>query len=131
MPKGRCPDAQYKKGNIHCRSHTNLCLTVSGHHQGDETGRDRRWDSVSRTTRRASLATSGVDAVAILALLRSSANPGRAETLLVQQARRLSCAAHPVECNAVSLQFRPPVDCPTIELPAGLVDEGETAEQAG
>ncbi|CAE7283409.1 sevA [Symbiodinium natans] len=77
----------------------------------DEAGRDRRWDSVSRTTRRASLATSGVDAVAILAVLRSSANPGRAETLLVQQ-------------------FRPPVDCPTIELPAGLVDEGETAQEA-
>ncbi|CAE7470860.1 unnamed protein product [Symbiodinium sp. CCMP2456] len=27
-------------------------------------------------------------------------------------------------------QFRPPVDCPTIELPAGLVDEGETVEEA-
>ena len=27
-------------------------------------------------------------------------------------------------------QFRPPVDCPTIELPAGLVDEGETAQEA-
>lgn len=27
-------------------------------------------------------------------------------------------------------QFRPPVDKITIEVPAGLVDEGETAEQA-
>ncbi|CAE7736160.1 unnamed protein product [Symbiodinium sp. KB8] len=78
----------------------------------DETGRDRRWDSVSRTTRRAmATGATDVDAVAILALLRSSLNPGRAETLLVQQ-------------------FRPPVDCPTIELPAGLVDEGETVEEA-
>eukprot|EP00439_Symbiodinium_sp_Y106_P084841 s357_g26.t2 len=78
----------------------------------DEAGRDRRWDSVSRTTRRAmATGATDVDAVAILALLRSSLNPGRAETLLVQQ-------------------FRPPVDCPTIELPAGLVDEGETAEEA-
>ncbi|CAE7781921.1 unnamed protein product [Symbiodinium necroappetens] len=80
--------------------------------KGDETGRDRRWDSVSRTTRRAvATGATDVDAVAILALLRSSLNPGRAETLLVQQ-------------------FRPPVDCPTIELPAGLVDEGETVEEA-
>lgn len=27
-------------------------------------------------------------------------------------------------------QFRPPIDKVTIEVPAGLVDEGETAEQA-
>lgn len=27
-------------------------------------------------------------------------------------------------------QFRPPVDKIVIELPAGLIDEGETAEQA-
>ncbi|CAK9099523.1 Uncharacterized Nudix hydrolase P35G2.12 [Durusdinium trenchii] len=56
------------------------------------------------------MATAGVDAVIILPLLRSSSRPA-VDTLLVQQ-------------------FRPPVDAYTVELPAGLIDKGETAEQA-
>eukprot|EP00434_Breviolum_minutum_P028392 symbB.v1.2.025116.t1/scaffold2421.1/size79598/5 len=76
----------------------------------DQTGQDRAWDVVTRTTRAAAQRRSGVDAVIILPLLRSSKRPG-VETLLVQQ-------------------FRPPVNCYTAELPAGLIDAGETAEQA-
>jgi len=71
----------------------------------DQTGRERQWDCISRTTRPAE---SDVDGVAILALLRSGSS---IETLLVEQ-------------------FRPPVNTFTIELPAGLVDKGETAAEA-
>eukprot|EP00913_Durusdinium_trenchii_P009575 g8995.t1 len=76
----------------------------------DVHGKERTWDLVTRTTRRHSMATAGVDAVIILPLLRSSSRPA-VDTLLVQQ-------------------FRPPVDAYTVELPAGLIDKGETAEQA-
>ena len=63
----------------------------------------------SRTTRNPS---GGADAVAILALLRRRGAPPEAtEILLVNQ-------------------FRPPVEAVTIELPAGLIDPGETAEAA-
>jgi 8-oxo-dGTP pyrophosphatase MutT (NUDIX family) len=78
----------------------------------DQTGRSRLWDSVTRCHegRAASIASSGVDAVVILALLKSAATQ-TVETLLVRQ-------------------FRPPVGRVTIELPAGLVDAGESPEQA-
>ena len=76
----------------------------------DPTGRDRKWDVCQRTTRSESAAVAGVDAVVVLALLRSNKSP-EVETLLVQQ-------------------FRPPVDKVTVELPAGLIDKGETAEVA-
>lgn len=49
---------------------------------GDQTGQDRAWDVVTRTTRAAAQRHSGVDAVIILPLLRSSKRPG-VETLLV------------------------------------------------
>jgi len=73
----------------------------------DPTGRARKWDMATRTTKRGS---GEPDAVAILALLRTSQSAD-VEMLLVQQ-------------------FRPPVDAPTIELPAGLIDPGETPENA-
>jgi len=78
----------------------------------DQTGRERLWDSVTRchADHGASIATAGVDAVVILALLKS-ATTQEVSTLLVRQ-------------------FRPPVGCVTIELPAGLIDAGESPEQA-
>jgi len=51
------------------------------------------------------------DGVAIVALLRTRAAPEAVELLLVQQ-------------------FRPPLDAVTVELPAGLIDPGESAETA-
>ena len=78
----------------------------------DQTGRERLWDSVTRchADHGASIATAGVDAVAILALLKS-ATTQEVSTLLVRQ-------------------FRPPCNTVNVELPAGLIDEGETAEVA-
>lgn len=74
----------------------------------DASGRARKWDMATRTTRKPGTT---VDAVAILALLRRRAEPAAVETLLVQQ-------------------FRPPMKAVTVELPAGLIDPGESAETA-
>lgn len=71
----------------------------------DASGKPRKWDMASRTTRPTS---ADVDGVAILALLRRGSS---VETLLVEQ-------------------FRPPMNTATLELPAGLIDAGETAVQA-
>lgn len=82
----------------------------------DQQGRSRLWDSVTRCHKdkesggATAASTDDVDAVAILALLRSAATQ-QVETLLVRQ-------------------FRPPVGRVTVELPAGLVDAGESSEQA-
>ncbi|KAL1495611.1 hypothetical protein AB1Y20_016971 [Prymnesium parvum] len=74
----------------------------------DENGQPRKWDMASRTTK----SSASADAVAILALLRHSSSPSKPiETLLVTQ-------------------FRPPLNAVTVELPAGLIDTGETAEAA-
>ena len=76
--------------------------------RGDATGKRRSWDVATRTTRPGDDGA-GCDAVAILALLRRGGDS--VDTLLVQQ-------------------YRPPVDAVTVELPAELIDEGETAEEA-
>jgi ADP-ribose pyrophosphatase len=76
-------------------------LSLSKLRWTDEEGKDRVWESADRKTR----SSGGVDAVAILALLSHPRLP--LSTILV-------------------LQFRPPVGRVVVELPAGLIDEGET-----
>ena len=71
----------------------------------DQTGKARTWEVATRKTR----GTAGVDAVAMGNVLRHPRRPPA--TLLV-------------------IQYRPPLDAYTVEWPAGLVDAGETAEQA-
>ncbi|KAI1324938.1 NUDIX domain-containing protein [Xylariaceae sp. FL0255] len=70
----------------------------------DPHNKERLWESAERTTRKGS----GVDGVGILAILEK---PGGTEILLQKQ-------------------YRAPLNKVTIELPAGLIDEGETVEQA-
>lgn len=68
-----------------------------------------KWDRAVRTTKRSE---DSVDAVVVLAILRHDADdPSTDEVVCVRQ-------------------FRPPVDAHTIELPAGLIDEGEDAAKA-
>eukprot|EP00898_Chlorokybus_atmophyticus_P002047 jgi/Chlat1/2843/Chrsp194S00791 len=70
----------------------------------DAKGRDRQWDMCTRTTRRGAS-----DGVAIITFLE---HPGKeSEIVLVKQ-------------------YRPAVDSTTIELPAGLMDDGEDAPAA-
>ncbi|KAF0643268.1 hypothetical protein NXS19_000207 [Fusarium pseudograminearum] len=70
----------------------------------DQTGVQRTWESAERLTRPKDALIDGVGIVAIL--------------------------AHPHGPRIVlQKQFRPPVNKVVIEVPAGLIDEGETAEE--
>ncbi|KAK4119329.1 hypothetical protein N657DRAFT_659085 [Parathielavia appendiculata] len=71
----------------------------------DPNGVKRTWESAERTTRPKNC---DIDGVGIVAILEKDTGP----EIVLQK------------------QYRPPVDKICIELPAGLVDEGETAEQA-
>jgi len=71
----------------------------------DPLGKERTWESAERLTRPKG---SVVDGVGIVAILDLPSGP----QLLLQK------------------QFRPPVGLVTIEVPAGLVDEGEAPVEA-
>ncbi|KAJ3215153.1 hypothetical protein HDU67_000781 [Dinochytrium kinnereticum] len=71
----------------------------------DPNGKMQRWESAERTTRKGA-----VDAVAIFPLIKGGGINGT-HTILVKQ-------------------FRPPVAAVAVELPAGLVDEGESPGEA-
>lgn len=71
----------------------------------DPHGTARTWESAERRTRPAGTDIDGVGIVAILD------KPGGKEILLQKQ-------------------YRPPIDRVAVEVPAGLIDAGESAEQA-
>ncbi|KUI63981.1 ADP-ribose pyrophosphatase [Cytospora mali] len=71
----------------------------------DPTGRTRDWGSAERST---CPKGSDIDGVGIVAILAKSTGP----EIVLQK------------------QYRPPADKIMIEVPAGLVDEGETAEES-
>jgi len=73
----------------------------------DDKGVKRTWESAERKTRKAT----GIDAVAIFAAIRSGSGAFPLSTVIVEQ-------------------YRPPVGKFVVEFPAGLMDEGETPEQA-
>lgn len=68
-------------------------------------GKLRTWESAERSTRPEN---STIDGVGIVAILEKPSGP----ELLLQK------------------QFRPPINKVVIEVPAGLVDEGESAEES-
>lgn len=67
----------------------------------------RPWECAERRTR----GSSGIDAVAVLAIIRSETKAFPLSTVIIEQ-------------------YRPPIGKFIIEMPAGLIDEGETPEQA-
>ncbi|KAL1865645.1 hypothetical protein VTK73DRAFT_5119 [Phialemonium thermophilum] len=71
----------------------------------DPNGTARTWESAERRSRPKD---SDIDGVGIVAILEKDGGP----EILLQK------------------QYRPPVDKLTIEVPAGLIDEGETPEEA-
>lgn len=71
----------------------------------DQSGKQRIWEAAARKTR----TKGGVDAVAIAPIIRHPSRP--VSTMII-------------------LQYRPPVEATCVEFPAGLIDEGETPEQA-
>ncbi|SCV33421.1 unnamed protein product [Fusarium fujikuroi] len=70
----------------------------------DPTGTSRTWESAERLTRPK---TADIDGVGIVAILPHPTGP----ELILQK------------------QYRPPINAVTIEVPAGLIDEGETPEE--
>ncbi|XP_044042361.1 ADP-sugar pyrophosphatase [Siniperca chuatsi] len=72
----------------------------------DPAGNTRTWETVKRTTRRTN---TEADGVGIIALLKRTLHK---------------------DCVVMVKQFRPPMGCCTLEFPAGLIDEGESAEAA-
>ncbi|XP_042209219.1 ADP-sugar pyrophosphatase-like [Homarus americanus] len=80
-------------------------LALNNFHWTDHTGRKRVWEVASRTTR----GLSEQDSVAVTAVINRAGHPSA--LVLIKQ-------------------FRPPLKAYTIEMPAGLVDTGETAEAA-
>lgn len=86
-------------------THKDARLCVCARYTDDEGGA-RKWDRAVRTTKQSEAST---DACVILAVLKH---------------------ADGSEGVVVVKQFRPPVNAYTIELPAGLIDKGETVEQA-
>ena len=71
----------------------------------DQTGKERVWEAASRKTRK----STGIDAVAIAPILR---HPNRPPSTII------------------IIQYRPPVESFCVEFPAGLIDEGESPEEA-
>ncbi|XP_067347057.1 ADP-sugar pyrophosphatase isoform X2 [Channa argus] len=72
----------------------------------DPAGNTRTWETVKRTTRQTN---TEADGVGIIALLKRTLHK---------------------DCVVMVKQFRPPLGGCTLEFPAGLIDEGETAEAA-
>lgn len=72
----------------------------------DDEGRSRKWDLASRTTKQHNVP----DAVVIVTILKSK-DSSSVNTILVEQ-------------------YRPPIGDYSLEFPAGLVDQNETAEAA-
>ncbi|TNM91444.1 ADP-sugar pyrophosphatase isoform X2 [Takifugu flavidus] len=70
----------------------------------DPAGTTRIWETTKRTTRQAN---TEADGVGIIALLKRTLHK---------------------DCVVMVKQFRPPLGCCTLEFPAGLIDEGESAE---
>jgi len=70
----------------------------------DQDGKERKWEVAERKTRKGE-----IDAVAILAILHSKKKDFKPSTVIIEQ-------------------YRPPIEKYVIELPAGLVDEGESPE---
>ena len=83
----------------------------------DQTGKERQWDYATRTTKQAKHKP---DAVVIIPLLQHRNRP--ATTTTTEQDMILD--------TLVVEQYRPPLESTTLEFPAGLIDPGETPQQA-
>lgn len=78
----------------------------------------RTWESATRLTRPAG---SLIDGVGIVAILQNGPSPSPSSS---------STSSTPSSPSILlQKQFRPPVNAVCIEVPAGLVDAGETPEQ--
>lgn len=89
----------------------------------DPTSQIRTWESAYRPTRPTN---SDIDAIGIAAILQPSPTLS-SSTKVSPLVAQVQASGKP--CLLLQRQFRPPVEKVCVEVPAGLVDEGETAEQ--
>jgi 8-oxo-dGTP pyrophosphatase MutT (NUDIX family) len=85
----------------------------------DQEGKERKWDYATRTTKQSA---DTPDAVIIIPLLQTKASH-------VDEAGNINVDNDILDTILVE-QFRPPMGQATLEFPAGLIDQGETPEQA-
>ena len=89
----------------------------------DIKGKERKWDYATRTTKKSKSST---DAVVIIPLLK---RPYAAKADDDDDEEETTSTTSIFDTLLVE-QYRPPVGQSTMEFPAGLIDDGETPEQA-
>lgn len=82
-------------------------ITLKKIRYSDAAGSERQWESAERRTRK----ESGIDAVAIFAVISSKTNAFPKSTVIIEQ-------------------YRPPIGKFVVEMPAGLIDANESPESA-
>lgn len=92
----------YPTAPFPCRWLTHYRITYT-----DPEGTERTWESSERLTR---VAGSDIDGVGVVAILRDPTKPDESPRIVLQK------------------QWRPPVNAPVIEVPAGLMDPKESPE---
>jgi hypothetical protein len=100
LPDGLNSSCSFPKPPVSIRE-ANLSSTT----YSDPLGKERTWEHAERKTRPKG---SEIDGVGIVAILEKASGP----EIILQK------------------QYRPPIDKVVIEVPAGLVDAGESAEEA-
>jgi 8-oxo-dGTP pyrophosphatase MutT (NUDIX family) len=93
----------------------------------DQEGKDRLWDYATRTTKKTKNST---DAVVIIPLLKRPYNNVTTDSNSESSSAAAAAAAAAVFDTLLVEQYRPPLGRATLEFPAGLIDDGETPEQA-
>ena len=91
----------------------------------DEKGTERLWDACERTTRKADASADGAEVRTGTANSAPLTAPSAAVVILAVL-RRQGAEPH----TLLVKQFRPPMGAHTVELPAGLIDPGESAQLA-
>ncbi|KAL4074605.1 NUDIX hydrolase domain-like protein [Scleroderma yunnanense] len=93
----------------------------------DEDGKQRIWECAERKTR----GKSGIDGVCVVLAPTPSIDAGLSHYLAVSILAILRSRTNAFPLSTVVVeQYRPPIDKIVVELPAGLIDAQETAEQA-
>ncbi|KAI9440596.1 NUDIX hydrolase domain-like protein [Lactarius indigo] len=95
----------------------------------DQKGRKRVWEAADRRTRGNSGIDGNLSLTPNLSSWRSKFVPSRPTAVAVLALIRSKTHAFPISTVIIE-QYRPPIGKFIIELPAGLIDDGETPEQA-
>lgn len=98
-------------------------------HDADDPSRVRKWDMATRTTKKSSDKNRNSDLKSSESGVHNDDNDAHANADAVAVIARLTLGDGVPRLLLVK-QYRPAVDAVTVELPAGLIDDGETPSQA-